>query len=88
MYSLTGDFQLKFDDFLVNDQDIYLLTETVGKEAYIAALKVEQLDNFLTELYNNKAKYKGSPIQIDCQVVNESGWIFSYYRSGKFREGQ
>jgi hypothetical protein len=85
MYSLSGDFQLKFDDFLVNDQDIYLLTETVGKEAYVAALKVERLDNFLSELYNNKAKYKGTPIQVDYQVVNESGWIFSYYRSGKFR---
>jgi len=85
MYSLKGDFQLKFDDFLVNDQDTYLLVETVGKDAYIAALKVERLDNFLSELYNNKSKYKGSPIQIDYQVVNESGWIFSYYRSGKFR---
>lgn len=85
MYSLEGDFELTFDDFLVNDIDIYLLVETVGKVPYIAALKVERLDEFLTDLYENKAKYKKKTIQIEYQVINEQGWIFSYYRSGKFR---
>lgn len=85
MFTLENDFALTFDDFIVNDHDVYLLVETVGETPYIAALKVEQLDDFLSELYNNKSKYKGSPIEIDFQVVNESGWIFSYYRSGKFR---
>jgi hypothetical protein len=85
MYSLRGDFALSFDDFLVNDQDTYLLVETVGKTSYIAALKVERLDDFLTELYKNKSKYKKTPIQIDYQVVSEDGWIFSYYRSGGFK---
>jgi hypothetical protein len=85
MYSLRGDYALSFDDFLVNEQDTYLLVETTGKIPYIAALKVERLDGFLTELYNNKSKYKKTPIQIDYQVVSEQGWIFSYYRSGDFK---
>jgi len=86
MFSLEGDFALTFDDFLVNDQDIYLLVETVSKEPYIAALKVEKLDGFLSELYFNKDKYKNRPLQIEYQVVNDQGWIFSYYKSGKFKE--
>lgn len=85
MYSLTGDFAVSFDDFLVNDSDIYVLVETTGKTPYIAALKVERMDDFLTELYNNKAKYKRRPVEINYQVMNEQGWIFSYYRSGSFK---
>jgi hypothetical protein len=84
MYGLTGNFAVVFDDFLVNDQDTYLLVETMGKSPYIAALKIERMDNFLTELYNNKSKHKRKPIKIEYQVLSEQGWIFSYYRAGSF----
>jgi len=85
MYSLQGDFKVTFNDFLENEVDVYLLIETVGKTPYIAALKVERMDDFLSSLYSNKALYKKKPIEVDYQVINEQGWIFSYYRSGKFR---
>lgn len=85
MFALENDFALTFDDFIVNEHDVYLLVETVGKTPYIAALKVEQLDEFLSELYNNKSKHKKKPIKVDYQVLNEQGWIFSYYRSGQFK---
>jgi hypothetical protein len=74
-----------FNDFLENEADVYLLIETVGKTPYIAALKIERMDDFLSSLYSSKTLYKKKPIQVDYQVINEQGWIFSYYRSGKFR---
>ena len=85
MFTLEGDFQVTFDNFLENDADVYLLVETIGKEHYIAALKIERMDDFLSTLYNDKVFYKRKKLNLDYQVVNESGWVFSYYRSGSLK---
>lgn len=84
MFSHEKDFVLHFEDFLDSQGDKYLLVNTGQKENFIAAIKLEGMDDFLKELNANKSKYKNAALVIRHQAVNQAGWTFHYYISGGF----
>lgn len=86
MFSNEQDFVMHFEDFLESGGETYLLVNTGKKTNYIAALKIEKMDAFLSELKSNKEKYKNVPLLIQHQTVNQGGWIFHYYIKGSFIE--
>lgn len=84
MFTHETDFVLHFDGFLETGGDLYLLVNTGTEKSYIAALKINEMDDFLNELRKNEQRHKNAPLHIEHQAVNQGGWVFHYYIRGKF----
>jgi len=84
MFSHEQAFVLHFEDFLETEGDLYLLVNTGQKDNFIAAMKIETMDDFLKALYADKAKFKNAALEVRHQAVNQGGWTFHYYISGGF----
>jgi hypothetical protein len=82
MLNHQGEYQLYFHDFLVNEYDTYLLLETHGKQEFIAALKVTEVNEFIDKLYSNKAAYKKKPVLVQYETVIHQGWTYNHYKNG------
>lgn len=85
MFNCDNSFELNFDDFLETSGERYLLVSTSHQQKYIAAIKINEMDDFLNKLFKDKKKLKNSPIKIQHQIVNQSGWVFHYYIKGELR---
>jgi hypothetical protein len=85
MFRCENSFALNFEDFLETSGERYLLVSTSHQQKYIAAIKINQMDDFLNELFRDRIKLKNAPITIQHQIVNQGGWIFHYYVKGELR---
>jgi hypothetical protein len=84
MFTHKKEFVLHFEDFLESQGDLYLLVNTGQKENFIAAIKIDSMDDFLQTLYTDKSKFKNVALDLNHQAVNQGGWTFHYYVSGGF----
>jgi hypothetical protein len=86
MLNHTGQYELFFHDFLVNEYETYVMLETHGDVEFITALKVEKPDDLIALLYENISSYKGKPLHVRYETVYNQGWTYNYYVAGMLKE--
>ncbi|MCB9225122.1 MAG: hypothetical protein R2780_01310 [Crocinitomicaceae bacterium] len=80
-----GEFELKFDDFLIINPESYLILEN-KESGYGVALFIIEGDMLLDELYSEPKNYQGKTIEVFHEFMMMNGIERMIYRGGIVKE--
>jgi hypothetical protein len=83
--SQTGDYEMKFGEFLILDQISYLVLEN-DESGFSVALFLMQGDELINQLYENQAAYQGKTIEIYHEFMFVNGMQQMVYMGGALAE--
>lgn len=79
----SGDFQMRFGEFLDFNSLKYLILENEESGNNVALL-INGFDSFLAELYNNPTAYQNRVVIPTFEFVTMNGMVQMVYTGGKF----
>jgi hypothetical protein len=80
-----GPYELTFQGFVDADDIGYLVVGEPAAEGYSSALRISQVDPFITELRRDPKKHLNRKVLVVFDLVSDvTGFEFQMYESGSF----
>lgn len=80
-----GSYELTFQGFVDADDVGYLVVGEPAADGFSSALRISQIDPFITELRRDPKKHLNRKVQVVFDVVSDvTGFEFQMYESGSF----